>query len=624
MLGRSTCTRHGMQRRKHVWLVYVAAIGILSTARFLLWTDLSTSWDSQLSSWFFPLVESSIPGKASSRFTIMVLGMDRFDSMKRLLDSLDATDYGADLVDLVIRFDRPRKATANWFQQVEGIRSRVWKPGNVTIVVSNESMGLRRSWLEAWNPKDEQDRAIILEDDVEVSPIWYKWLQQAHDAYDGRQDLAGISLQRQTLIPKKPPGVPQSKQNRRRNKNQKAKRQMLENPTEGQPFLFRLVGSIGFSPKASVWMDFLDFTNCALETDLDVSVPGLITSKWYGGYFDKTTMWTQLFIYFCNHQELSSLYYFPPGNHSAMAAHWREKGAHHSASFGRDFELATTNDTGNDFPSELVSLNWDGKPFQIQPPLRTLIMSVALHLGREEFDRFVLGLRQHYRGDIALLISNSAPSEIKDMLIENNVTVQESDVEGGLHFGQQWKRIIEARYNFYEGACRQEKYDLCMILDFQDVLFQSNPWAHMELPSEPTLHAYLQNIKTNRWAKRQVVNCKGADKSWLEDQWFINAGGLIATPSMLANLSGLNRMFGDRCDDQIALNLAIYGKKFSGVNNNTIVVHKQGEGSINNAVRGGVFQTDSRQRILNHNCFPSPVVHQFDDIEESNEKAKLG
>jgi len=84
----------------------------------------------------------------------------------------------------------------------------------------------------------------------------------------------------------------------------------------------------------------------------------------------------------------------------------------------------------------------------------------------------------------------------------------------------------------------------------------------------------------------------------------------------MANISGLYRMFGYKCDNQVALNLAVYGKKLYGAND--IVMHKQGEGSINNAAWGGVFQKDSRQRILNHNCFPSPVVHQFD------EKAKLG
>lgn len=333
------------------------------------------SWDfSQVSSWSFSMEPNTTSQAKTSSLNIIVLSMDRFDSIKRLLDSLDATNYGSDLVDLVILFDRPKDAFAEWFRQVERIRSRVsstWKQGNSTIVVANKPMGLRRSWLEAWKPEGVHERAIILEDDVEVSPVWYKWLQQAHDVYDGRSDLAGISLQRQTLIPKIPLLQPvQKRRNRRRmmKNNNTDKDTILKSPSDGQPFLFRLVGSIGYSPKASVWMDFLDFANCALETNLDVSVPDLITSAWYGGYFDKTTMWTQLFIYYCNHLELSTLYYFPPNNR-ALAAHWREKGAHYDDSRGRDFELATMNDGGVGFPLELVTLDWDAKPIEIQPTL---------------------------------------------------------------------------------------------------------------------------------------------------------------------------------------------------------------------------------------------------------------
>ncbi|CAJ1946057.1 unnamed protein product [Cylindrotheca closterium] len=635
MLQRAKGT-HRSKRRKYPWLLYVAAILILSTGRYILLSALLGTWDSSQVSWSLSLESiTTVPAmkKNGASFTIVVLGMDRFNSMKRLLDSLDATDYGSDHVDLVIRFDRPTiiatdgTAGAEWLVQVEEIRSRVsstWKQGNAIIVVANEPMGLRRSWLEAWKPQDEHERAIILEDDVEVSPIWYRWLQQAHDTYGERSDLAGISLQRQTLIPKMIP-IQKGRRNRRmmnKKKNIMVKnKKILESPKEGQPFLFRLVGSIGYSPKASVWMDFLDFANCALDTNLDVSVPDLITSGWYG-YFDKTSMWTQLFIYFCNHQKLSTLYYFPPNNR-VLAAHWREKGAHLSASYGRDFELATAHDEDLHFPSELASLDWDAKPIESQPTVRPLVMSVALHYGREEFDRFVLGLRKYYRGDIALLISSSATAEIKDLLVEHNVTFLESDAEGGRQFTPKWRRIIKTRYKFYQGMCRPEKYDACMILDFRDVLFQSNPLAQVKVvPSEPTLHVYLHNIKTNRWAKRQVMNCKGAKASWLEDQWFINAGGLIASPSMIAKISTLNRMFGYRCDDQIALNLAVYGKKLS--DNSSIIMHKQGEGSINNAAWGGVFHKDSRRRILNHDCFPSPVVHQFDVIEKTKERAKLG
>ena len=550
----------------------------------------------------------SFPGErheTQSSFTIVVLAMNRFASLERLLKSLDASDYGKDRVDLVVRFDRPKDASTAWFQEVDKIRTWTagWRPGNSSVTVANEQMGLRKAWLEAWKPDATSDRAIIFEDDIEVSPVWYRWLQGAHNAYDGRPDMAGISLQRQTLIPliaAKNTKIPDN---------------------GGQPFLYRLVGSIGYSPTASVWRDFLDFAECALASDMDVSVPGFITSKWYNS-LDKRSMWTQLFIYFCYHRELSTLYMFPPRKR-ALAAHWREKGEHHGATQGRDFDLveSSTQTAPFEYPVDLTSLGWDAKPLQSKTVVRSLVMSVAMGYGKTEFDRFVLGLRKHYSGGIALLISSSALPEIKQMLVENDVIVVETNERGGPRASAAWYRIIKSRYSFYKESCRQDQYDLCMMVDFRDVLFQADPFAQMSVPLRPTLHVYLHNILVNKWTIGEVSKCSGGDPSWIQGEWLINAGGIIASPSIISRLSGINDAFGVDCDDQVALNLAVYGKKIPDAE---VVLHKQGTGSINNAAWGGEFRTDSRKRILNHDCFPAPVVHQFDVIESTRARAQQG
>ena len=46
--------------------------------------------------------------------------------------------------------------------------------------------------------------AIILEDAIELSPHWYTWLKAAWASYDSVKIMAGMSLQRRTLIPMKP------------------------------------------------------------------------------------------------------------------------------------------------------------------------------------------------------------------------------------------------------------------------------------------------------------------------------------------------------------------------------------------------------------------------------------
>jgi hypothetical protein len=588
--------------------------------------------------------------KNHRNFVIIVLGMNRFASMERLLHSLQKSEYGHHTVDIILCFDRPNDASTSirtWYQQVEALHSALantWKHGTVSMTVANESMGLRQAWLQAWNPilsidnnnnstttqhdqtqQPSPPRFIIFEDDIEVSPLWYQWIQGAHDAYETRSDLAGISLQRQTLVPLK----------------SAANNKIPDN--NGQPFLYRLVGSIGYSPKASAWRDFVDFAECALATDLDVSVPGLITSDWYN-QLNKRTMWTQLFIYFCHHQQLSTLYMFPPHN-LALAAHWREKGEHHGATQGRDFDLlelqrptnmnnSSSSKTSTNtltkiddssftfqYPSHLVSLGWDAKPLKSQS-VRSLVMSVAMGYRRPEFERFVLGLRKYYQGSIALLISSTASQDIKDLLRTNHVTFVETSERGGPRASLAWNRIIKSRYNFYQATCTVDMYDLCMMVDFRDVLFQADPFQHMTVPTRPTLHLYLHNILVNRWTLTEVAKCSGADPAWIKGQWLINAGGIIASPSVIANISNINKVFGPACDDQVALNLAVYGNKLDEITET--IIHKQGTGSINNAAWGGEFRTDSQQRILNHNCLPSPVVHQFDVIESTRQASKQG
>ena len=346
--------------------------------------------------------------------------MNRFASLQRLLDSLMASDYNnvngsGDVVDLVVRLDRPKKVTDDWGASVQALARNItssWKQGCVRVVVAESNMGLRQSWLSAWRPSPStDDRAIILEDDITVSPVWYRWLSGAVSAYHNRStDIAGISLQRQKLVP---------------NKTAATNAAIPDN--NGRPFLYKLVGSIGYAPTPGIWLDFLDFAECALATNLSVATPGLITSDWYD-VMDKTGMWTQLFVYFCQVRNLYTLYVFPPNN-QALATHWREKGEHSDATMGRDFALveravalATSSSSSSsssppsslllDYPVDLIRLDWDARP--VSPPVvvRTLLLSAAVGYELKEFERVVPNIRQHYHGDVALLVWQNAPPEV--------------------------------------------------------------------------------------------------------------------------------------------------------------------------------------------------------------------
>ena len=291
-----------------------------------------------------PLITTKAPGvpgelercKCARHLKIVVLAKNRDKSLFRLLTSLDASHYDQIRPDLDIHIDmngdeihQPTLAVAEAFD---------YRHGDKSVKLSQNSTGLAMSWYNAWVPRSREDYAVILEDDIVLSPHWLRWLVHMWCTYGEHEQLAGISLQRQTLVPTIP-----SRQEEIRNAH--------------APFLYPLVGSIGFSPNPVVWLHFLNWVK-AIGSDFDVSTPGLVTSEWWGK-LDKRHMWTQHFIYFTLQRRLYTLYQNMPDG-STLASHEREAGVHFEQTKGADFRPSQT--LGRlKFPVQISKFDWDAK-----------------------------------------------------------------------------------------------------------------------------------------------------------------------------------------------------------------------------------------------------------------------
>jgi len=286
--------------------------------------------------WNPPVVRVQYPraraAAAGARLQIHVLGKDRAASLQRLLRSLAQADYAGDAVDVHIHIDH---SSAN-AESVAVARAFAMPAGNVSCSVARAPRGLRDAWLQAWDPR-EGERAVILEDDIELSPRWYVWLTRAWLAYGARADLAGVSLQRQTLVPRSP-------------------HRQHEIVNGHAPFLYALVGSIGFSPHWAQWRAFRAWMASVDAETVDVSTPGLVTSEWFDR-LDRRQMWTQYFVWFCRQRGLYTLYVNLPGGET-LAAHMRAKGEHFSGRDGRDFAVAAAVPLA--FPAQPAAYGWDG------------------------------------------------------------------------------------------------------------------------------------------------------------------------------------------------------------------------------------------------------------------------
>ena len=143
--------------------------------------------------------------KCGFDFTINVFTYNRPDGLKRLWKSLLETDYMGVQVDLVLFQDYDRAQELNYtaselnrFISTEA----TWPHGKFQVFKKLKRDGLVSSIMSAWWPTSENSLAAFFEDDLEVSPFWFRWVYQALHKYyfvpDRHPKLIGFSLYRPT------------------------------------------------------------------------------------------------------------------------------------------------------------------------------------------------------------------------------------------------------------------------------------------------------------------------------------------------------------------------------------------------------------------------------------------
>ena len=174
-------------------------------------------------------------------FRVIVLTFNRYKSVLKLLKSLDDLELDGDTAALEIWIDRDRQGrvdnntltTANMFK---------WKHGPTTVHIQKQHVGIYGQWIDTWRPKNPKSKelAVILEDDLSVSPQIYRWIKSVHKFYGKRKDYAGVTLQTD---------------------EQKAHNggRQLEAPKNHTAFMYKCIGTWGFAPSPKVWSRFQDW-----------------------------------------------------------------------------------------------------------------------------------------------------------------------------------------------------------------------------------------------------------------------------------------------------------------------------------------------------------------------------
>ncbi len=120
---------------------------------------------------------------------IVVVGYNRPDSMRRILDSLKMAEYNEKDIPLVISIDHSGNE-----EVLEAANQFSWSHGPKRVIAHPERLGLRRHIISCGDLTKEYGAVMILEDDLYVSPDFYHYASQTLKYYGEDARIAGISL----------------------------------------------------------------------------------------------------------------------------------------------------------------------------------------------------------------------------------------------------------------------------------------------------------------------------------------------------------------------------------------------------------------------------------------------
>lgn len=121
---------------------------------------------------------------------IVAVGYNRADSLERLLQSIGRARYEHDDITLVISLDY----CADQQEVLRVAETFIWQYGNKIVRTHEVNLGLRRHILSCGDLALIYGGVIILEDDIVVSPAFYRYAELAMNRYDGDLRIAGIAL----------------------------------------------------------------------------------------------------------------------------------------------------------------------------------------------------------------------------------------------------------------------------------------------------------------------------------------------------------------------------------------------------------------------------------------------
>lgn len=230
---------------------------------------------------------------SQSAITIHVFLYDRINSTKRLLSQLVSANYSSYSHDipLILHLDRPSggedQSSTTWLvnAEIENMLDQYkWPHGPKYVDAKDLHTGLESSWMTAWTTPYKDNIMVALEDDIEVSPLYFQWLLKVLDEYalwkDSPRDPRLLGL---CMTPIRSDEVSKNKT------EEKRKWSPSKNvPTENNVYLHGIPCSWGAVYFGDRWNEFQSFYrlrkfllfNASRPEDPQILVPNSLTNYW--------------------------------------------------------------------------------------------------------------------------------------------------------------------------------------------------------------------------------------------------------------------------------------------------------------------------------------------------------
>ncbi|KAK9059072.1 hypothetical protein SSX86_021691 [Deinandra increscens subsp. villosa] len=277
----------------------------------------------------------SLQNSPKFTLTIKLLTFDRLPSLSRCLRSLAAAHYDDQKVNIHIfidhftvsdhsdqkdeYLDKKLNESREILDFVDGFE---WRFGEKMVHYRTGNVGLQAQWLEAWWPASDDEFAFVVEDDIELSPLYYRFLKGLivdyyYNASNYSPWIYGASLQRPRFVP--------GKHGNKININKGT-----------QVFLYQLVGTWGQLLFPKPWKEFRLWYDTHKTKGVKPILDGMVTTGWYKKMGER--IWTPWFIKFIHARGYFNIY-TNFLNESALSVSHRDTGVNYGKSAGPDSNL---------------------------------------------------------------------------------------------------------------------------------------------------------------------------------------------------------------------------------------------------------------------------------------------